>query len=1038
MKETKEEKDITLLINKDEEKEKEEEKEEEEEEDEEIKRISEEMEKEKNEEKERNNIDDEKTGLLRIFRRLKTDFDSEKYSSINQIYESYTNNKDSSKNMIKPNTKRCLLIFMYYVISPIFGIITIIGIFESISMMKIIFEIFKNSIKTYFSSIRKEKSEIIKFSIDDFNNKYNFYYMFFEQVKKESYDFNIMMFFSFIGEATLKATEFRFSIFIFGLITGIGILNIFIFSFLGYDINDNSYSFAKIIFLFIIWLILFFSVGASALLPSQVIIDSNAQYNKYLIKLNEETEKKRDELKEKFEQQKALRIKDIENDEKQKIKTVNEDDKKNDENEELIEKEKNEEDEEDEDNEENEENEDIENNEENKNNKKNKFDSFFMICLITMIGYLLKYFLNLILLDRNEEKNLEKYMNMANCNDTICFEKILLDKNLSKSNSTLFSDLKNEMYSDSNNSFIFIIIIYVSSVALSIGLYSIFDIIFIKNNNEEKTEEKTEEKEEEKKEEKNEENKEEKEEEKTEENKEDKVMEKNKDEEEKKIDGNINDENIKIKETEKKENDENKKENEEVKIEKSITHRVCEIFGCTCYCESIHLNDNKINCCLYKLLLCFWTLLTLVRLVFRSLKNYLWKMYCCCQPIDDDELNNSDTKVIFKKDNECFCYCYQTKRFQYWIHEYLTSDVQKEIFPFMIEYFILKLLTIAFEKQFLNLMNKEKSEPHTNNTYVENYTNFFEINNYTNYIDNFSENKSSFIKIGDIYVLLAFIGTFILFFYFTLTFYPVIMGFKDETKYFKKTKLVETMKLSNQILVGTHGILIFDGFYALIFTSLYLSNSENIVFTKNYLYLVPVLMNKFYYFTLIYYCISYSEQKKKFSLISGSTLISVYLLILETITSSIRDSSSLRSLYITQIVFACSFPCLIFVFYFCTFFIYMICKPAKCGFWIITTMCFCSFIFCFGGFYWWYFQVKLEKACMDEEGNLKCDCNKCKCDCNCCKHSSVCLCCFDFLNYFKCFENSCCNCCTCCKCYDCCHCCSCFYCCGDSCSCECC
>ena len=57
-------------------------------------------------------------------------------------------------------------------------------------------------------------------------------------------------------------------------------------------------------------------------------------------------------------------------------------------------------------------------------------------------------------------------------------------------------------------------------------------------------------------------------------------------------------------------------------------------------------------------------------------------------------------------------------------------------------------------------MNKEKSEPHTNNTYVENYTNFFEINNYTNCIDNFSENKSSFIKIGDIYVLLAFIGTF--------------------------------------------------------------------------------------------------------------------------------------------------------------------------------------------------------------------------------------------------------------------------------------
>ena len=153
MKETKEEKDIALLINKDEEKEKEEEKEEEEEEDEEVKRIREEMEKEKKEEKERNNIDDEKTGLLRIFRRLKTDFDSEKYSSINQIYESYTNNKDLSKNMIKPNTKRCLLIFMYYVISPILGIITIIGIFESISMMKIIFEIFDSNFLLLYADL---------------------------------------------------------------------------------------------------------------------------------------------------------------------------------------------------------------------------------------------------------------------------------------------------------------------------------------------------------------------------------------------------------------------------------------------------------------------------------------------------------------------------------------------------------------------------------------------------------------------------------------------------------------------------------------------------------------------------------------------------------------------------------------------------------------------------------------------------------------------------------------------------------------------
>ena len=526
-------------------------------------------------------------------------------------------------------------------------------------------------------------------------------------------------------------------------------------------------------------------------------------------------------------------------------------------------------------------------------------------------------------------------------------------------------------------------------------------------------------------------------------------MEKKKDEEEKKIDNDKNDdENEKIKEGENKELNKDKNEKEEEKIEKSITHRVCDIFGYSCYCESINLNDNAMNCCLHKLCLCMITFITCLQLVYHSFCNYLYKMFCFCQPTDDDDyLEYSRVKLGFKKNNECFCYCYQTKRIQLWIHEYLTSDVQREIFPFMIEYFILKLLTVAFEKQYFNLMNNKQSEPHTNLTFELNYTNFLNLNQFSNEIKNFTnnkgnlvDNKSDILKLGDVYILLAFIGTFILFFYFTFSFEPVISGFKDESKYFKKTKLVKTMKLSNKILIGTHGILIFDGFYALIFTSLYLSNSENKIFSQNYIYLVPVLMNKFYYFTLTYYCISYSEQKKKFDLISGSTLISIYLFILETITSSIRDNSPLRSLYITQIVFACAFPCLLFVLYFCIFCIYMICKPIKCAYCFIFTMCFCSFIFCFGGFYWWAFQVKLEEALVDKNGNCKCDCSKCSC--NCCKDSSICLCCFDFLNYFNCFnciccKNSCCNCCTCCKCYDCCHCCSCFYCCGDSCSCEC-
>ena len=49
---------------------------------------------------------------------------------------------------------------------------------------------------------------------------------------------------------------------------------------------------------------------------------------------------------------------------------------------------------------------------------------------------------------------------------------------------------------------------------------------------------------------------------------------------------------------------------------------------------------------------------------------------------------------------------------------------------------------------------------------------------------------------------------------------------------------------------------------------------------------------------------SFSEEKKKFELISGSTLISIYLTLGDLIISLIIDHSSLNALHITQIVFS--------------------------------------------------------------------------------------------------------------------------------------
>jgi hypothetical protein len=73
---------------------------------------------------------------------------------------------------------------MFYVISPLFVIINLIGIFESITIMKIIFQILKNSIIIYINSFLRD-NEAKTFSINDFNNKYNFYHLFFEDTRKE-------------------------------------------------------------------------------------------------------------------------------------------------------------------------------------------------------------------------------------------------------------------------------------------------------------------------------------------------------------------------------------------------------------------------------------------------------------------------------------------------------------------------------------------------------------------------------------------------------------------------------------------------------------------------------------------------------------------------------------------------------------------------------------------------------------------------------------------------------------------------------------
>ena len=718
----------------------------------------------------------EKKDLLKIFRRLEEDLESDKFETLNQIFGQYINNEDITKRNIKPDTSRCSLIFMFYVISPLFGIVNLLGIFESITMMNTIFQILKNSVTIYINSCLKDY-EPKTFSINEFNSKYNFYHLFFEDTKKESFDFNLMMFTAFLGEILLRSRGFRISTFVFGVINGLSIFLILGFSFFNYNAEDNTYTLFQILYLLLCWLLLLVGVGASALLSQQIIVDSNSKYKKYFEDLNEETKKKfkkkkkqRDRIKDNEEQQELTFIKEkqTEDEEKKRDKDIlddlfsdEEESKESEIKETKTEKEKQininqkKGDKESdtfkkmieniqevetktkklrkaktlyigEQKEEKEKNKKIKSKKiKTKNNVKNddkNFDSFFTICLTTIIGYFLKYFFNLIIAEGNDNKKNE-YMHFVGCaNDTSCYDRFMNDNDFSINNNTLNDNLKKKIYEDENNSFYIIIIIYASCIIISIILYSIFVFIFTKN--------------------------------------------------------------------EKKENTDGNK------------YRVCEICGYTIYSEDIILNKNP-PCCESCKLLCNTTKDCLYMAGFslnkvidfcnlsrrfckgcfkkykhdytEDEKNKEYCCFCCCECSDYK-------REEYKKNKEFFCYCYQAKRKQTWFNKFLTSDIQKTILPYMVEYFVLQLLFIAFEKQYFSFSAKNESVPPSNNNtnpnnslnFLENY--FFSYNsNETNNDTETNDNKSNFIRIDDLYTFLVFVLTFFLFFILHLPLIPLFI-----------------------------------------------------------------------------------------------------------------------------------------------------------------------------------------------------------------------------------------------------------------------
>ena len=413
---------------------------------------------------------------------------------------------------------------------------------------------------------------------------------------------------------------------------------------------------------------------------------------------------------------------------------------------------------------------------------------------------------------------------------------------------------------------------------------------------------------------------------------------------------------------------------------------------CGCDCSCFYDCCDCCECCDY-FCCCFYDCCS-------NINNWCLDPSCYCSLCENCKYDPKD----YNKKEEYFLYCYKAQRKCYWCNNCVTNEMQKKIFPYMIQYFVLQLTTIGFEKQ---------------------YKKYKDLNTH----------RKTFIAI--------FISTFILYFYFTLSFTRVFLNDKKDnsTESLEKDKDKEkekendkknikeaVSKISNEILNGIYGILLFNGIFSLIISSFYLSNmSEDI---KSFLFkdniniiFIPILMNKFFYFTLNYYCVYTGEEEKKFDIISGSSLISIYILIwnlaMSLIKSSIPEENNdydyYNILYIIQIVFS-SIPSLVVVGFIiigsafasgliaCCEWGCQDCDECKEAFSLHKFFfCLCSFVFCCGGLWIrmndindYEYECCYGGNCCDFGNNFYCfnvSCyeNAIICDCCCCNIRSCCF-----------------------------------------------
>ena len=288
--------------------------------------------------------------------------------------------------------------------------------------------------------------------------------------------------------------------------------------------------------------------------------------------------------------------------------------------------------------------------------------------------------------------------------------------------------------------------------------------------------------------------------------------------------------------------------NEEIKFEDE--YKVYKIFGYTIYSETIKNNDNQNTenkCCKYsKLTLkcikncCDSIICNSLDICKETEENHKCCCCCCCEFSEEE----------YELDEVSFCYIYKSERHCHWLSEFLSNKIQKEMSPYILIYFLLRLSTIDLEEKYKN--NKKIFDNNVDSEY------WFLI----------------------ILLLAHLVQFFILFYYITYSLSLLSKYISSKSLNNKQSEISQGKSVLNSIL----GIILFNSIF-----SLYLSlngeknnsNSFNSFYINNRIILIPLSLNKFFYLAVSFYASRNLDTDGTGQKISSSILISIYISIID-------------------------------------------------------------------------------------------------------------------------------------------------------------